>query len=171
MTITTPRLELVAATFEHCAAEISDIAALGTMLDASVPDDWPPPLNDEHSQRFFLETLRERPGSVGWSVWYFILRSEGARTVIGNGGFKGEPRDGAVEIGYSIVPTFQRRGFADEAVEALAQWAFADSRVDRVIAEALLELEASIAVLRKTGFRACDGASEPGLLRFERMRS
>jgi ribosomal-protein-alanine N-acetyltransferase len=167
--ISTRRLELVPATYEHCAAEVRDTAELAALLGADVPADWPPPLNDEHSQRFFLETLRDRPESVGWCVWYFIAHV-GARTVIGNGGFKGEPQDGTVEVGYSIIPAFQRRGYASEAVAALVEWAFSDARVNRVIAETLPELSASIGVLRRTGFRSCDGASEPGNVRFERIR-
>jgi ribosomal-protein-alanine N-acetyltransferase len=167
MTVSTRRLELIPATYDLCTAEIRDTAALGALLGADVPADWPPPLNDERSQRFFLETLRDRPSSVGWCVWYLVARGNGSRTVIGNGGFKGEPRDGTVEIGYSVIPAFHRRGYASEAVAALVEWAFADTRVDRVIAETLPELAGSIGVLRKTGFRPCDGASEPGLLRFE----
>jgi len=83
---------------------------------------------------------------------------------------KGEPRDGTVEIGYSILPAFQRSGYASEAVAALVEWAFADARVERVIAETFPELAGSIGVLRKTGFHSCEGASEPGLLRFKRIR-
>jgi len=166
--IATARLELVPATFEHCSAEITDPALLGEMLGAIVPDGWPPPLNDEHSQRYFLEALRDRPSAVGWCMWYFVLR-DGPRTAIGNGGFKGEPSGGTVEIGYSVMPDHHRRGYASEAVDALVRWAFGDARVRRVIAETLPELVASIGVLRKTGFRPCEGASEPGLLRFERL--
>jgi RimJ/RimL family protein N-acetyltransferase len=166
----TERLELVPATYELCVAEIADRAALGALLNAAVPTDWPPPLNDATSQKFFLEQLRDRPGAAGWALWYFISHSDGERTVIGNGGFKGEPRDGEVEIGYSIIPAFHRRGYASEAVDALVEWAFGDSRVQRVTAETFPELIASIGVLRKTGFRLCGRAKEPGALRFERTR-
>lgn len=169
--IATARLELVAATFDHCVAEVADPVRLGTMLRARVPADWPPPLNDEGSQRFFLETLRGHPELVGWSVWYWVARDE-PRTVIGNGGFKGAPADGTVEIGYSMLPAFQRRGFASEAVDALVRWAFADERVVRIVAETFAELEPSLGVLRKTGFTpASDAPAEPGALRFERLRA
>ncbi|MBV9079957.1 MAG: GNAT family N-acetyltransferase, partial [Elusimicrobia bacterium] len=142
MVISTRRLDLVAATLEHLVAEVDDRGRLGRMLGASVPADWPPPLNDEHSQRFFMEALRERPGAVGWFMWYFVQRAE-PRTVVGNGGFKGEPVDGTVELGYSVIPDFQRSGFASEAADALVNWAFRDSRVQRVVAETFPDLEGS----------------------------
>lgn len=167
--ISTPRLDLVAATFQHIVAEADDPERLGTMLGARVPADWPPPLNDEHSQRFFMDGLREAPGAVGWFMWYFVQREE-PRTVVGNGGFKGEPADGTVELGYSMIPAFQRRGFASEAADALVRWAFRDSRVQRVVAETFPDLEGSLGVLRKTGFVPCGGALEPGAVRFERKR-
>jgi len=137
------------------------------MLRAGVPPEWPPPLNDAGSQQFFLTTLRDRPDEVGWCVWYFILREGNSRTVVGNGGFKGAPRDGTVEIGYSILPAYQRRGYALEAVEALVRWAFEDARMRRVIAETYPDLHASLGVLRKAGFRRCEGASAPEIVRFE----
>jgi [ribosomal protein S5]-alanine N-acetyltransferase len=167
--VSTPRLDLVAATLEHMVAEADDPERLGTILGASVPKDWPPPLNDEDSQRFFMDGLRERPGAVGWLMWYFVRREE-PRTVVGNGGFKGEPADGTVELGYSIIPAFQRRGFASEAADALVRWAFRESRVQRVVAETFPDLEGSLGVLRKTGFVRCEGALEPGAVRFERKR-
>ncbi|MBV9439023.1 MAG: GNAT family N-acetyltransferase [Candidatus Eremiobacteraeota bacterium] len=139
------------------------------MLAAAVPADWPPPLNDEDSQRFFTSALRDRPAAAGWLIWYFVRREE-PRTVIGNGGFKGEPLDGTVELGYSVIPAFQRRGYASEAAEALVRWAFRDPRVQRVVAETFPELEGSLGVLRRTGFTRCEGAIEPGALRFERTR-
>jgi ribosomal-protein-alanine N-acetyltransferase len=169
--IKTARLDLVPATYDLCVAEIEDSAALGKALGAVVPGDWPPPLNDEESQQFFMKTLRDRPAAVGWAVWYFIADTGTTRVLIGNGGFKGEPREGTVEIGYSIIPAFQRRGYASEAVEALVLWAFDDPRVSRVVAETFPDLAGSLGVLRKAGFRKCGGATEPGALRFERLKA
>ena len=166
----TTRLELVAGTYELCEAEITNPNVLARMLHAQAPDDWPPPLNDEQSQRYFLDILRN-PETVGWCVWYVILAANARRVLIGNCGFKGQPRDGKVEIGYSIVPAFQRRGYASEAVNSLAQWAFADPRLERIFAETRPQLHASIGVLRKTKFLPCQDASEAGSLRFVRSRA
>lgn len=157
---------MVAATLE--LAQTSDRARLSKLLEAELPEYWPPPLNDDASAKFFADYLMANPGAAGWTMWFFILK-EPRRIVIGNGGFKGQPHAGTVETGYSIVPEFQRQGFASEAVAALIEWAFGHADVQRVIAETLPELDASRALLRKLGFRAADGASEAGVLRFEKL--
>lgn len=115
--------------------------------------------------------LAAHPDAVGWMLWYFVLNRNGSRIAVGNGGFKGKPVDGAVEVGYSIVTKFQRQGYASEGVGALIDWAFDHPDVQRVIAETLPELDGSQALLRKLGFRSVEGASEPGVLRFEKLRA
>jgi len=74
--------------------------------------------------------------------------------LIGNGGYKGPPDDagrGMIEIGYSVVSGRQRRGYATEACRALVDRAFADRRVEVVVAHTLPHLEPSIGVMRKLG--------------------
>lgn len=163
----TSRLHLIAATLEMAHAEVHDRAALATLLEARLPGDWPPPLNDAASARFFLEYLTTHPTATGWMTWYFVAVDEnGERVVIGNGGFKGTPFDGSVEVGYSILPSYQRQGFATEAVGALIDWAFAQDSARRVWAQTLPGRHASQTLLRKLGFREMLPA-EPGVLRFE----
>jgi ribosomal-protein-alanine N-acetyltransferase len=166
--IRTPRLHLVAARLEMVLAPL---ASLSDALDAALPSFWPPPFNDESSARFFAEYLTAHPEAVGWMLWYFVLTENGSRIAIGTGGFKGKPVEGTVEIGYSIVPEFQRRRYAFEGVGALVNWAFEHDDVQRVIAETFPELEGSQALLRKLGFRSVEGASEPGIRRFEKLRA
>ena len=91
---------------------------------------------------------------------------------VGLGGFKGKPNEfGTVELGYSVMPVFQKRGFATEAVHALTEWAFTDPRVCRVVGETLPELPGSIKVLKKCGFEFVGNGSDIEVLRFERKRS
>ena len=167
--IVTRRLELVAATVELAHAEMWDRPRFGVLLAARVPEEWPPPFNDEGSMRWLLQRLEIERNDAGWFAWYFVLRGDGERVVIGNGGFKGAPSGGSVEIGYSVLPQFQRRGYAFEAVQALTTWAFSHGSVERVIAETLPELEPSQQLLRKLGFRPLEG-TQPGVLRFQLPR-
>lgn len=105
-------------------------------------------------------------------MWYFILCGS-ERQLIGNGGFKGRPKDGMAEVGYSILPEFQRKGFATEATRALIDWAFSHPEVDRVAAETLPELEPSLGVMRKCGMKYVGrGAPEEGVetVRYEVTR-
>lgn len=47
-----PRLHLIAATLEMARADVEDRVELARLLDARLPE-WPPPLNDDASARFF----------------------------------------------------------------------------------------------------------------------
>jgi [ribosomal protein S5]-alanine N-acetyltransferase len=69
------------------------------------------------------------------------------------GGFKGPPSAGAVEIGYAIAPTLQRRGLATAAARQLVERAFADPNVGAVDAHTLAQRNASVRVLEKLGMQ------------------
>jgi [ribosomal protein S5]-alanine N-acetyltransferase len=163
------RLLLVAATLESARAEIAGRAELAAFLECETPDDWPPPLNDADSMHWFLDFINENPDAAGWGFWYFTTLANGRRVLVGNGGFKGRPtEDSTVEIGYSVLPRFHRRGYASEAVETLVAWAFAQNGVGRVIAHTFPELEPSIGVLRKCGFAFVGKGEEERTIMFER---
>ena len=168
----TTRLELVAATLELAQAEIEDLAALAELLNVLEPTNWPPPLNDEHSQRSFLASLQHaEPDTAGWNLWFCILRER--RELVGNAGFKGSPRSGLVEIGYSMLEAHQRKGYCTEAVAALIAWAFRHHAVQTVFAHTLPGLEPSIRVMEKCGLRfAGEGPVEDGMrtIRYELPR-
>ena len=168
------RTTLVASSLPLIRAELADLGELERLLGAEIARPWPPPLNDEQSQRWILAKLEADPEVGPWTLWYVHLkRGPGERPlVIGNAGFKGPPtEDGTVEIGYSIVEAQQRKGLGTEVAAALVARAFRDARVKRVVAETFPVLVASIRVLEKNGFRRVDEpGSEPGVIRFERRR-
>jgi ribosomal-protein-alanine N-acetyltransferase len=111
-----------------------------------------------------LERTREAlvvdPGMAEWGPRLFV--TEDPPELVGWGGFKGTPRDGAVEVGYEIAPVRQGRGLATAALRAMVAEAFADDRVERVIAHTLPEPNASNRVLEKVGFRFEREAVERG---------
>lgn len=82
---------------------------------------------------------------------------------------------GAVEIGYTIAPAWQGRGFATEAVRGVCAWALDGPRV-RVVATIDGRNGASIAVVERAGFvviARADGkhAGEPTtFVTYERRR-
>ena len=107
----TARLELIAASAAAVSLELQDVGQFVTTLDVPMPASWPAPLNDESSQRWYLDMLRRDPNAIGWGLWY-VIRRRPRRELIGVAGFKGRPADGSCELGYSVLPGFQRHGSA-----------------------------------------------------------
>ena len=89
--------------------------------------------------------------------FHFVVRLEDD-LVIGEIGFVAPPRRGVVMIGYAIVPSARRQGYATEAIAALTAWSLAQPGVDRVRAQTLPDNEASIRALLRAGFEE----DEPG---------
>ncbi|WP_353266160.1 GNAT family N-acetyltransferase [Gemmatimonas sp.] len=171
-TLRTARLDIVCGTLAMAEAELHDLALFAELVNAEVPSIWPPPLNDEGSQRWLIELLKTNP--PGWSNWYAVRRAEsGKGTLVGNIGFKGGPSDdGTVEVGYSVLEAHQRRGYASEAVSAITAFAFSHPAVTRVTAHTLPELTPSIGVLTKRGFRLLGTGTEgPETILFELTRT
>jgi RimJ/RimL family protein N-acetyltransferase len=90
--------------------------------------------------------------------FHFVVRLEDDR-VIGEIGFVEPPRGGSVTIGYSIVPSARRRGYATEAIVAVTEWSLARPEVTHVRAQTLPDNEASVRALLSAGFEE----DEPGV--------
>ena len=168
----TTRLEVISLTPEMARAERDDRDRLLRDYQIRLAEPWPPPLNDEASLAWTIAVLDANKDQAGWGGWYICLPGrEGEPTLaIGGCGFKGLPDEsGTVEVGYSVLEEYQRRGYASEAIGALVDWAFAQPGVRRVIAETYPELIGSLGVLRKLRFKPVDSGSEPDVLRFERL--
>lgn len=165
LSLETERLKLVAANAALAKLELNDRPALFARLGASAPEEWPPPLNDDGSFRYFLGMLESDPAFTGWGYWYVLKKPE---DLIGICGFKGRPdAAGMAEVGYSIIPSRQRQGFASEAVNGLIGWAKA--RGAKIIAaETFPDLIASIGVMEKNELRFIGAGSEEGAVRYQR---
>ena len=165
--IETERLKLIPADSEMLLAEINDKAEFSKLIGAEVPADWPPEILRD-ALPYFAQMAAEYPKKSGWYAWYWISREPGDSKLVGSGGFKGPPDEiGTVEIGYSIVPDHQRRGYASEGAAALVKWAFSQKNVKKIFAETFADNYPSVRVLEKNGFRNCGVGSSDNLLRFE----
>ena len=168
--IQSPRLNLIAATSHLIEKTIEGREFLEHALGLSVPKSWPPDLYGPRAMHFSLTQLGDA-SERGWSFWYLATREEPVE-LIGICGFKGWPDEsGSVEIGYSILDEYQRRGFATEAVQRLTGWAFSHHNVKEVCAETLPHLTQSIRVLEKNGFVRMGVGSEAGVVRYAVKRS
>jgi [ribosomal protein S5]-alanine N-acetyltransferase len=168
--IRTERLRLIPASIDALNADLEGPASLAAALDVPVPSSWPPELYDADAVTFTRDRLRDHPDEDGWWMYYFAGPGEEGGPLVGCGGYKGPPAGGVVEVGYSILEPFRRRGYATEATEALCRRAFDVPEVSAVIAETFPELAPSIGVLERCGFTLLGEGSAPGVLRFQLTR-
>ena len=152
--LTTGRLRLRELTVE----EARTIRAGELLGDERFADGYPLP-DSSDGLRLFLRHGDER---FGFSL---IVRLEDG-VVIGEIGFVAPPREGAVTIGYAIVPAARGQGFATEAIAALSDWALAQPDVAEVNAQTLPDNEPSARALLRAGF--VEEGSSPQLRRFSR---
>ena len=97
-----------------------------------------------------IAQLERDPSELPWLLRAMVLRSEGE--VVGQIGFHARPdAGGMVEIGYSVVERWQRRGFATEAALGLAAWATGRPGVRRLRASIAPGNFASLAVAARLG--------------------
>lgn len=160
------RLMLVAANAELVRGDLAGFETLGEMLEAQVPENWPPELYDREAMEYALRMLEDST-APGWSFWYMLLRTVSPPQLVGICGFKGRPNAaGSAEIGYSVISQFRNQGYATEAVDRLVRWAFSHQTVREVSAETLPYLQSSIRVMKKNGFEFTGAGSELGVVRY-----
>lgn len=175
--IRTPRLKLTALDARLAALQIEDRAAFFDALGVHHEPAWPPELLDAAAMAQTRDRLAVRPDEAGWHFWALAWPGVAGAPdrLVGAGGFKGAPdADGVVEVGYSMLISFREQGLATEAVDALLDWAYADTEVRRVIAHTLPHLVASRRVLEKTGFvetgKIEDAGEEQPVIAYEHVR-
>lgn len=161
----TDRLRLVAGTKVLAAAEIEDRVEFAQLLGALVPETWPPD-NLRDVLGYFYGLHKEHLEWEGWLAWYAIRIDNDYPILCGSIGFKGPPdKRGMVEIGYSVLPEFQRQGLATEMVAGIIQWAKHQPEVRQIEAETNINVKASIRVLEKNGFICVGVGLEPNTIR------
>lgn len=163
-------MRLVPSTVALVRAEIDDHDELGRLLDARIPPDWPPGEAAEALPWFAAELEAADEAGIGWYGFYGIVADGEPESpvLVGGAGGLGPPRDGEVEIGYSLLPAFQRRGYATEMLTAILKWLARDPRVMRIVAETDYANGPSRRLLGRLGFEPIGAGREPSSLRFAR---
>jgi [ribosomal protein S5]-alanine N-acetyltransferase len=158
---------IIAASIESLEAEELGGAAAAAVLGVMAPASWPPDYNDANTRAWMREMLRQQPGATGYGSWYSI----GGGRLAGIAGYKGPPNaDGEVEIGYSVIESERRKGYAKAAVNLLVTRAFRDSRVAAVTADTIPALAGSQAVLERCGFKLANRTADAELGEILRYR-
>jgi RimJ/RimL family protein N-acetyltransferase len=155
----TPRLVLIAITPAMLNAEKSGQKLAG-LIGCMVPANWPPVDWEPHVLEILLKQYERCPEQVSWHRYVALPNSDGTQTLIGMiGAFWRETSPAECEIGYSILPPYERQGLATEASRALIQLIRRDPQIKSVIAHTFPELTGSIRVMEKCGL-IFDGEGE-----------
>lgn len=91
----------------------------------------------------------------------YLAEDETTGMIVGSCGYKGDCRDGMVEIAYFSFPAFERRGFATEMARVLNDLAWRQREVRIVCAHTLQEENASVRILRRLGFSWLGTVDDP----------
>jgi RimJ/RimL family protein N-acetyltransferase len=136
---------------EFMQASLSgDRPLASTLVGAALPEAWPG--RSGRTMRYRLDQLASDPSALPWLLRAVVLR-EPDRSVIGHIGFHAPPdAGGCVEVGYSIEPAFRRQGYAQEAVQALFDWARQSHGVHHFKASVAPSNVPSLALVQKLGF-------------------
>jgi ribosomal-protein-alanine N-acetyltransferase len=171
--LSTKRLDLFACDASLARAAVGEPAELARLLDAVVPDEWPPELLADHLEEFAAK-LEAAPEQAGWWHWCFVAKEPvdgGARrTLVGAGGFTPPDDDGSTTLGYAILPSWRGRGYATEAVGELLEWALAQPVVQRVRGVTFPNLKDSIRVMEKNFMKRVGPGPDKGSIMFEAAR-
>lgn len=133
------------------AASITTFAGLAHVarMTALIPHPYPP----GEAERFVMKARADN--ASGSALNLAIIQKGGARQTIGLvGAHLGAAAE--VEIGYVLAPAVWRKGFATEAVKALADLVFSLTPASRIVANSRVDNTASRRVLEKTGFAFVD---------------
>jgi [ribosomal protein S5]-alanine N-acetyltransferase len=175
--IQTPRLDLIAISLPLLRCEMGDgpdfAARFHALAGAVIPPEWPPQDWEPHVLEYVLRQLTAHPEFLGWTRFIALRDAEtGSRTLVGTVGAippateMAHSAPGEIEVGYGIMPAFQRRGFATEALAGMMAWVRSQMDVRAFVAQTFPHLHASIRVLEKSGFEPAGGGFEEGTILF-----
>lgn len=123
------------------------------IVDGKREPDWAddyPDTGDLEIARYVAGSPALSPEAIDFGIRQVV--EIGSGLVVGGIGFFGPPDSGWVEIGYGVVPSRQRRGYASEALAAMLAHAWSFPSVKEVRAGTTDDNPASQGVLTKAGF-------------------
>ena len=140
----------------HLSAPVYDALARGDL--AAVNAVSPVPLSEYFTSpdwtgvwKIRSEQVEEDPASAAWVTG--VIWDEQRQVAVGRAGYHGPPDEwGMVEVGYSVVPAYRRRGYARAALEAMLARAAREPGVTTVRATISPDNTASYNLVSQYGF-------------------
>ncbi|CAM4229470.1 GNAT family N-acetyltransferase [Listeria ivanovii] len=147
--IETERLILINYTLEMIQATIKGTESLEKASGYHVSKDWPG-IDFFFFLPYVLENVKKDDRMIKWTR-LVVLKEE--NKIIGEIGGQGIPDEtGEIEIGYSIVPDYQNKGYMTEALIGMIAWLEKQPVIHRIFARCYENNEASIRVLKHNQF-------------------
>jgi RimJ/RimL family protein N-acetyltransferase len=151
-TILTERLELVLLSPDLIEALLAfDLPRVRSLGGFEAPRGWP----DEHDADFLrlrLSEIRGDPATARWFARGIVLPAGEERPLAGHIGFHGPPRDGTLELGYTVFEPWRRRGIATEAAGAMMDWGRREHAITRYRLSVSPDNAPSLAMAQRLGF-------------------
>ena len=134
-------------------ADVAAFVAYRSSAEVARYQNWDAPYPREEGERFVQEVQRQHPDTAGeWYQFAVALRATGE--LIGDCAampHADDPRQ--CDIGYTIAPAHQGRGYATEAARLLVGYLFTARGKHRIAAWCDPRNAASVAVLERLGMR------------------
>jgi RimJ/RimL family protein N-acetyltransferase len=166
--LTTARLRLVAITPVMLKADEAGDGSLAKILRAEVTAEWPPEHWEPHVYHFIEKQYLDEPRTRGWHRYVLLPKGRGW-VLIGAVGAFPKP-EGDAEIGYSTLPSYQRKGYGTEAARALVEWLLTQKDVMSVSAQTYPSLPESIKVMERCSMTYVGPGEDEGTVRYRRVR-
>jgi len=147
--VRTPRLDLLPLAPEVVAALVTgDLGRARRLAGFRIDDDTF--VGDEYVLGLRHTQLSADPTEEPWLLRAAVLRATG--TVVGKVGFHAPPaKDGSVEIGYRVEPSYRCQGLAGEMAVAMIGWAAAQGATS-CIASVRPDNTPSLRLIGRLGF-------------------
>ena len=97
--IETPRLRLVCCNKEVLEHLFKGNKSLASFLQVNIPEKWTE--FGEPAFKFTYEKIINGSGKIEW--WSYLPVLKKTKTLLGSCGYKGDPKNGMVEIGYEVA--------------------------------------------------------------------
>ncbi|MEP7374331.1 MAG: GNAT family N-acetyltransferase [Chitinophagaceae bacterium] len=155
--IETNRLSLICCNKEILEALFKGDEALAAFLQIKIPTKWTE--FGEPAFKYTYDNILNGSGKIQW--WSYLPVLKKTKTLLGSCGYKGDPQNGMVEIGYEVAEAYRGWGLATEMAKALIKNAVKNEEVDFVQAHTLAVENESGSVLIKSGMKKMEELEDP----------